>query len=454
ITDTTYRFSKEIPTLFGGTDQTYQHDPDVYRDIRNISFFTIQEASFRKLFSSSDTTKKTGGIKIFYPKLAYILSLDRTKVLYVDKNPEVALNAGLYPGIYINNDQTVDSLFYWKLQNTARLQFQGRKNNHYFIDVGYDLINYSMFVTSDTTNEPYCFFYRSFNLPSASRQALLHNTHLSSGFSRIFANALKINLYGRYYISGYQSGDFRLTGDVELLVNQKKNAISIKAGASNELLKPGFLYGRFLSNSFIWNQDLKQTGIFNWSADIVLSSNKFGLQADYYLLRNLIYFDTAAFPRQYQRTLSVLSIVALKDFRVWKWHSINKLAFQQVSEPDVLSLPAFALQSSNYLEHEFHFKSTGGRLLTMIGFDLLYNTSYYANAYMPSLAVFYQQKEKQLGNYPYLDVFLNIRLKRVRFFLKYEHLNSGWLEKNFFTVLHYPKNQGYMKFGFSWTFYD
>ena len=87
----------------------------------------------------------------------------------------------------------------------------------------------------------------------------------------------------------------------------------------------------------------------------------------------------------------------------------------------------------------------------MIGFDLFYNTSYYANAYMPSLAVFYQQQEKQLGNYPYFDVFLNIRLKRVRFFLKYEHLNSGWIEKNFFTALHYPKNQAILKI---WYFMD
>ena len=52
----------------------------------------------------------------------------------------------------------------------------------------------------------------------------------------------------------------------------------------------------------------------------------------------------------------------------------------------------------------------------MIGFDLYYNTSYYANAYMPSLAVFYQQKEKMLGNHPYVDVFLNVRLKRGQVF--------------------------------------
>lgn len=454
ITDTVFRLSKDIPTLFGGIDETNRHKPDVYREIKQLSLFTIQEASFRKLFSSSDTTGKQSGIRIFYPKLAYIFNFDRTKVKYTDNNPAVGYNAGLYPGLFISPERTVDSLYCWKLQHTFRLQFQGRRDNHYFVDLAYDLMKYSLSVYTDTGRVQPVFFYQYTNLPLTDRQALLYNTHLSSGFSRVFANALKLNLYGRYYLSGYQSGDFRLTGDIELILKAKSNPVSIKAGASNELLKPGFLYSRFLSNSFIWNQPLKQTSISNLSGDLNLLSNKFVVQADYYLLHNMVYFDTAAYPRQFQRVLSVVSVVAGKEFRFWKIHSHNRLAFQQVSNPDVLSLPVLALHSSDYLEHEFNFRATEGKLLIMAGFDFFYNTSYYANAYMPSLATFYQQDEKQLGNYPYFDVFLNVRLKRVRFFVKYEHLNSGWLNKNFFTVLHYPKNQAYLKLGFSWTFYD
>ena len=34
------------------------------------------------------------------------------------------------------------------------------------------------------------------------------------------------------------------------------------------------------------------------------------------------------------------------------------------------------------------------------------------DAYMPSLTTFYRQSEKQLGNYPYFDAFLNVQLKR------------------------------------------
>ena len=143
-----------------------------------------------------------------------------------------------------------------------------------------------------------------------------------------------------------------------------------------------------------------------------------------------------------------------KDFSFWKVKSSNRVAYQTVSNESVLSLPKLVLNSSTYLEHMFNFTSTGGKLLTMIGFDLHYNTKYYADAYMPPLSSFYQQRRKMLGNYPYLDVFLNVQLKKVRFFIEFEHVNTGWLDKNYFTVLHYPMNERNLKFGLSWTFYD
>jgi hypothetical protein len=130
------------------------------------------------------------------------------------------------------------------------------------------------------------------------------------------------------------------------------------------------------------------------------------------------------------------------------------LVYQKTDNEIILGLPKIAFYNSTYLKHMFNFRATGGKLLTMIGFDLFYNTKYYANAYMPSLTSFYRQTEKKLGNYPYFDAFLNVKLKRLRVYIKFEHLNSGWIDKNYFSVLHYPRNERNLKFGLSWTFYD
>ena len=58
------------------------------------------------------------------------------------------------------------------------------------------------------------------------------------------------------------------------------------------------------------------------------------------------------------------------------------------------------------------------------------------------------------ANYPYLDAFVNIRIKRARLFLKLEHANSYFMGYNYFMIPHYPMADMALKFGVSWKFYD
>jgi hypothetical protein len=74
ITDTTYSFTKDIPTLFSGTDNPPQHVPDVYNEIRNLNIFTVQELSFRKSNTKPTRVPTVRKIRIFYPKLIYIFN--------------------------------------------------------------------------------------------------------------------------------------------------------------------------------------------------------------------------------------------------------------------------------------------------------------------------------------------------------------------------------------------
>jgi hypothetical protein len=168
----------------------------------------------------------------------------------------------------------------------------------------------------------------------------------------------------------------------------------------------------------------------------------------------VIYLDDNAFPAQYHNALSVLVLSAAKQFDFWKISSINKLIYQKSENENVLDLPELAFYNSTYLTHLFNFKATGGKLLLMLGFDLFYNAKYYADAYMPALNSFYRQNVRQLGNYPFFDVFMNLQLKRFRFFVKVEHVNEGWLDENYFSAPQYPRNGRDLKFGLSWTFYD
>jgi hypothetical protein len=438
-------------------ESSTRHSPDVLNDIRNINILAVQELAFRSKPKKADSlVNKSIKNRILYPKLVYIFSLNRTMRHFIDNKPAVGVGAGLFPDTLVNSKITSDSLIDWKIGNTARLQFQGRKNNHYFVDYTYELMKYYM--TSrpdgDVNAENISLITEVFSLPRMTSSTNLYNSFVSSGFSKVFAERLDMNLYGRYYLTGYKAGDINLSGDVKLLFGKLTSPFIFYARGSIDSKTPDFLYNHYASNNFIWSRNFERTTSNHLSTNLSLSSKKFDLQADYYLLSNVIYLGEDAFPAQYHNALSVLVLSASKEVKFWKFTSNGKLVYQKSENENIIDLPDVAFYNSTYLTHIFNFKATGGKLTTMLGFDLHYNTKYYADAYMPALNSFYRQHEKQLGNYPYFDVFMNLQLKRFRFFLKVEHVNSGWIDQNYFSVLHYPRNGRDLKFGLSWTFYD
>jgi hypothetical protein len=455
ITDSTFVRSKDIPTLFGGTENSINHEPDVYNTIKNLNVLAIQEIAFRSRPESRDSASVVRRTRIFYPKLVYLFSLNRTSKQFIDKNPQIGLQNGLYPETYVSDELTSDSLVYWKMSNALRMQFQGRRNNHYFVDYSYELMNYSMSTRSPAgTIDTFSYINEPFNLPRINNSNRLFNSYISSGFSKIFAERIDMNLYGKLYIAGYRTGDLNISGNMKLIFGKAEKPFTFYASAEIQSRTPDYLYTRYLSNNFIWTRNFARTTINHLSTNLSLSSKKFDIQGDYYLLSNVIYLNNNAFPAQYKNVLSILVLSAAKQFDFWKMTSINKLVYQESENESIIDLPELAFYNSTYFKHLINFKATGGKLLFMLGFDFFYNTKYYADAYMPALNSFYRQNEKQLGGYPYIDVFLNLQLKRFRFFVKVEHVNSGWSNQNYFSVLHYPRNGRDLKFGLSWTFYD
>jgi hypothetical protein len=58
ITDTTFAFTKDIPTLFGGTESSTSHSPDVLNEIKNLNILTVQELAFRSDRKKTDSQNK------------------------------------------------------------------------------------------------------------------------------------------------------------------------------------------------------------------------------------------------------------------------------------------------------------------------------------------------------------------------------------------------------------
>jgi hypothetical protein len=129
----------------------------------------------------------------------------------------------------------------------------------------------------------------------------------------------------------------------------------------------------------------------------------------------------------------------------------NRVLLQWSTNQEVAPVPLL----SAFLSYYYEFWVVRNVLRLQIGLDGRYNTRYYAPGYNPALSAFYNQREVEVGNYPYMDAFVMGKWKRMRIFLKYQHVNKGLFGNGeYFSAANYPLNPGMFKIGISWGFYD
>ena len=87
------------------------------------------------------------------------------------------------------------------------------------------------------------------------------------------------------------------------------------------------------------------------------------------------------------------------------------------------------------------------------GIDFFYNTKFKGYNYMPSLSMYYVS-DSDIGNYPYINAFVNLKLKRVNFTFKVIHLNQNLFGGKYVSIPNYPLMERGIRFGISWNFYD
>ena len=119
----------------------------------------------------------------------------------------------------------------------------------------------------------------------------------------------------------------------------------------------------------------------------------------------------------------------------------------------MLPLPDWNFFSNLYLKFKIA-KVLGVEL----GADATFFTKYYAPDFCPAINKFAIQQNQasrvELGGYPFIDVYANMVLKGVRFFVMMTHVNSGSGNRMAFLTPHYPTNSNVLHLGVSWNFFN
>ena len=139
----------------------------------------------------------------------------------------------------------------------------------------------------------------------------------------------------------------------------------------------------------------------------------------------------------------------------FKWGILNidtETTYQHSSNEAVLHLPALNVYANLYIKFKI-----AKVLNTELGADVIYFTRYYAPDYSPAIGQFCLQNPQdrvKTGDYPIASIYANFLLKQTRFYVKYQHINEGSGDRNYFLVPHYPLNPAILWFGLSWNFYN
>ncbi|MDR1171307.1 MAG: putative porin [Bacteroidales bacterium] len=286
------------------------------------------------------------------------------------------------------------------------------------------------------------------------RQTKKHmNTAITGRFFNHTGQYLNWDFNGRLYFTGYKLGDLNINGTVQVHYGTSKGRNSLLLGGSIENAHPSYFLSNYASNWLAWDNHFNTSQEIRLRGEFIMPHRKLKLGAYVSQLNNYLYINKEAVPEQSSDALVTGTAYIEKDIRWWKFGFQFRLYGQYSSHEKTIPLPAFAGFQSTYFE-TWLVKN----VLTMqLGWNVSYNTKYYAYAYMPSTGMFYLQEDQKIGNYPFFDLFLNFQIKRARIFVRTDGLNtmfSSVLGKENFMVYRYPANDFRMKFGVSWAFYD
>jgi hypothetical protein len=254
---------------------------------------------------------------------------------------------------------------------------------------------------------------------------------------------------GRYYIQGYRFADFDFSGQIEKPIRTSRDTSFIKINASMTNTTPDYFYNHFYSNHFKWENNFNKTYEIKAGALYDNPNRRFKVGIKYSIVTNYMYWNEASLPAQASSEFSVAQIFLKKDFKLGVLNIQNSVLYQKSTTDKYMHVPEFSTRNTIFLEGLY------AKVMTFqLGVDMRYDTKYYADYYSPALGMFYVQHNEKIGDYPWLDVFINLKVKRTRFYVKYTNVGTMLLRGNYYTTPGYAAQIATASFGLSWTFYD
>lgn len=387
-----------------------------------------------KIIYEDDTIVKKPRIQI--GRINYNFDYQRNRILYYDKTPLAAF--------YNPYDATLDSTI--TSDSTTQLMLKNR--------IEWNTLSYKKF----ENNIP---FYLYIGAEHGYFENKHHHSDTVQIEKKIYNNltpyaGIIINLFKATRISGeakiitngYHSGNFSIHGNwLQYLGTSKKNIGSLFFDVIFKNESASWFYESYSSNHFRWVNNFDPSICLNLEAGYKHKYFSVGIAQK--TIDKYVYLNELAHPEQIGGTVNIREVYTQFNVPVWKFSFIGSLRYQQSDNESVLHLPTI----SSKLKICFSQPLLKGKAILQPGVTIQYFTKYYADAYMPALHAFYWQDDVKIGNYPFLDVYIAMKIKRANLYIQYSNIYALAGNYEYFSTPHYPMRDNRFYFGINWRFY-
>lgn len=388
--------------------------------------------------------------RTYVPVTAFTWTLKYNQNSHEFINTSASEDDTFWDKTYLSADGTYDNTSYWQLRNTVAVSLMEGFNKYAKAGLSafltHEVRSYKQSLDTlaiDDVNDrldPYPL--ESKLAPKAKENYVWVGAQLIRQQGRLlnYQATAELGLVGR------AAGEVKAYGDVNTRIKLLGDTVTVNAFGSFHNTSPEYLFENYVSNHFIWHNDFSKTRRYRVGGSLNIPHTGTYFMAGIENVQNHIYFNEACLPTQFGGNVQVFTARLHQNFKYRALHWENRVTYQTTSNDAVIPLPSLSVYSNLYLKFRV------ATLFVQMGIDCDYYTKYKAVSYQPATMAFYNQREVECGNYPFVNLYFNFKLSKTRFFVMMSHINQGMTGDNYFSMPHYPLNPRRFQMGLSVDF--
>lgn len=283
-------------------------------------------------------------------------------------------------------------------------------------------------------------------------------TVLSRNYQQLSVNGgIIVNLFQSTRITGqadlvalgYQIGDFNIRGQWKQFIGtSNKNFGFATFDAQFKRQSANWFEEEYYSNHFRWDNDFRASTYLTFDLKYTYKDYCIGVKNT--SVSQYIYFGADAYPTQFDGSINIWEAYLSFHQSIKRFEFEGFARLQKANNEDVIHLPlVMARLRFSYSIPIFRKAATLQPILSVS-----YFTKYFADAYMPATRTFYLQNDVEIGNYPFIDLALAIKVKKANIFVSYSNMMLLTGNYDSFIAPHYPMRSSKFFLGVNWRLFN